>query len=209
MTEIYSILISKVQNKPSSNFYFENVFDDNDIDWAKIYMLPCLATYNTYMRSFKYKLLNRVLFLNKKLHTFGTKSPALCSLCNLCDETPLYIFHECDHIKCVWSDLVQYFQNSLVLPTLTPQTVILDSLIRQTLTPNLKLKIKLLINLFLLMSKLYVYKSRKKAIISINNLITEIKSIKKIEQEIATSYLIKTIAFENKWHTINDIISVT
>ena len=59
------------------------------------------------------------------------------------------------------------------------------------------------------MSKLYVYKSRKKAIISINNLITEIKSIKKIEQEIATSYLIKTIAFENKWHTINDIISVT
>ena len=137
------------------------MFDDNDIDWAKIYTLPCLATYNSYMRSFQYKLLNRVLFLNKKIHTFGTKSFPLCFFCSLCDKTPLYIFHECDHIKCVWSDLVQYFQNSLVLPTLTPQTVILDSLIRQRLTPNLKLKIKLLINLFLLMSKLYVYKSRK------------------------------------------------
>ena len=63
------------------------------------------------------------------------------------------------------------------------------------------------------MSKLYVYKSRKKAIINVDNLITEIKSVKKIEcereQEIATSYSKKTIAFENKWHTTNDIISVT
>ena len=35
-TEIFSILVSKVQNKPSSNFYFENVFHENDIDWATI-----------------------------------------------------------------------------------------------------------------------------------------------------------------------------
>ena len=51
--EIYYILISKVQNKPSSNFYFENPFDGNYVDWATIYMLPCLATYNTYMQSFQ------------------------------------------------------------------------------------------------------------------------------------------------------------
>ena len=28
------ILISKFQNKSSSNFYFENLFNDNDIDWV-------------------------------------------------------------------------------------------------------------------------------------------------------------------------------
>ena len=65
------------------------------------------------MRSFQYKLLNNVLFLNKKLHIFGIKSSPLCSFCNLCDETPLHIFYECDSIKCLWSDLVHYFQNSL------------------------------------------------------------------------------------------------
>ena len=32
LTEIYSILISKFQNKPPSNFYFEHLLDDNDID---------------------------------------------------------------------------------------------------------------------------------------------------------------------------------
>ena len=62
------ILISKFQNKSSSNFYFENLFNDNDIDWVTIYMLPRLATYNTYMWSFQFKLLNNILFLNKKLH---------------------------------------------------------------------------------------------------------------------------------------------
>ena len=51
-TEIYAILISKVQNKPSSNFYFESLFDDNDIDCATIFMLPRFTTYNTYMRPF-------------------------------------------------------------------------------------------------------------------------------------------------------------
>ena len=108
-TEIYAILISKVQNKPSSNFYFKNLFDDNDIYWATIYMLPRLAKHNTYMRSFQYKLLNNVLFLSKKLQIFGIKSSPLCSFCNLFDETTLHILYECDRIKCLWSDLVQYF----------------------------------------------------------------------------------------------------
>ena len=73
-TEIYAISISKFQNKPSSNFYFENLFNDNDVDWATIYMLPRLPTYNTYRRSFQYKLLHNI---------FGIKSSPLRSFCNL------------------------------------------------------------------------------------------------------------------------------
>ena len=76
--------------------------------------LPCLITYNAYMRSFQYKILNNVLFLNKKLHTFGIKPSPLCSFCNLYDETPYHIFFECDCIKCLWSDLVQCFENNLI-----------------------------------------------------------------------------------------------
>ena len=73
-TEIYAISISKFQNKPSSNFYFENLFNNNDVDWATIYMLPRLATYNTYRRSFQYKLLHNI---------FTIKSSPLCCFCNL------------------------------------------------------------------------------------------------------------------------------
>ena len=90
-TEIYSILISRVQDKPSSNIYFENLFNDYNIDWTAIYMLPRHVTYNSYMWSFQYENLNNFLFLNKKIYTFGIK-PSLCSFCNLYDETPFYTY---------------------------------------------------------------------------------------------------------------------
>ena len=34
------------------------------------------------------------------------------------------MFYESDRVKCSWSDLVQCFQNTFILPTLTPQTAI-------------------------------------------------------------------------------------
>ena len=43
---------------------------------------------------------------------------------NSYDETLFHIFYECDRVKCLWSELVQCFQNSLILPTLTPQIAI-------------------------------------------------------------------------------------
>ena len=55
-TEIYSILILKVQNKPSSNICFENLFNHDDIDWTAIYMLPRLVTHNTYMGMTSFQL---------------------------------------------------------------------------------------------------------------------------------------------------------
>ena len=52
---IYSILISKVQNKPSSNIYFENLSNDYNIDWAAVFMPNRLTACNIYMRSVEYK----------------------------------------------------------------------------------------------------------------------------------------------------------
>ena len=197
-TEIYSILTLKVQNKPSSNIYFENLFNYHDIDWTAIYMLPRLVTHNTYMRSFTYKILSNILYLNKKLHIFGIKSFSLCSFCNLYDETPFHIFYECDRVKFLWSELVQCFQNTLILPTLTPQTAILgilDSVSNNSFFENNKI----LINHILLIFKLYVYKSREKKFININNLIAEIRKVKRIEKEIALNNSMKTTAFRKKW----------
>ena len=68
--EIYSILISRAQNKPPSNIYFENLYNDYNIDWTAIYMLPRLITYNTYMRSFQWKILNNVLFISQRKNSY-------------------------------------------------------------------------------------------------------------------------------------------
>ena len=204
-TEIYSILILRAQNKLFSNIYFENLYNDYNIDSTAIYMLPHLITYNTYMRSFQYEILNNVLFLNKELHTFGIKSSPLCCFCNLYNETPYHIFYECDCVKCLWSDLVQSFQNNLILPTLTPQTAIFGFL-DYTNNDSIFENNKCLSNHILLIFKLYVYKSREKKLLNINNLIAEIQKIKRIVKEIALPNSKKTIAFTKKWHITNNIV---
>ena len=91
--ELYSILITKFTNKPSSNVYFEKIFPNTKFDWRKIYILPRITTINTLLRSFQYKALNNILFLNKKLFVLRIKKTSLCSFCNK-EETPLHIFSE-------------------------------------------------------------------------------------------------------------------
>ena len=109
-TKAYSILISKDQNKSSSNIYFDNLFYGYIIDWTTIYMIPHLVTCNTYIYA---------IFSMWKLHTVGIKPSPLCSFCNLYDRTHFNIFYECDRVKCFWSCIVQCFQYSLVLLILT------------------------------------------------------------------------------------------
>ena len=50
--ELYSMLITKVIDKPSSNVYFENVFPNTKFDWTKMDILNRIKTINMYLRSF-------------------------------------------------------------------------------------------------------------------------------------------------------------
>ena len=55
--EIYSILISDILNKPTSNIYFEKLLENITLAWNKIYLSAPLVTINTTLRSFQYKIL--------------------------------------------------------------------------------------------------------------------------------------------------------
>ena len=127
------------------------------------------------MQSFQYKTLNNVLFLNKKLHTFRIKSSPPCFFCNLYDETPFHILYECDRVKCLWSELVQCFQNNLILPTLTPQTPIF-AFFNSANNDSIFENNKFFINHILLIFKLCVQVQIKRAI-NINNLMAEIRKV--------------------------------
>ena len=69
--ELYWILITTIEHKPTSQKYFEKKFTELSLDWKEIYMTPRIVSSNTYMRCFQYKVLNNVLFLNKKLFLFN------------------------------------------------------------------------------------------------------------------------------------------
>ena len=62
---------SSRNNRPTSQIYFEKKFDLKELEWRVIYTLLRKVTTNTYLRSFQYKVLNNVLYLNEKLFDFG------------------------------------------------------------------------------------------------------------------------------------------
>ena len=121
--ELYHTLISIRAYKVTPVTYFGTKCNANNLDWTKIFILPRLTTYNTYLRSFQYKILHNILFLNKKLYFSGiTKSP-LCSYCNTNDETPIHLFCECNSTKSLWLQLNRHLHSDLKFPELTPQAM--------------------------------------------------------------------------------------
>ena len=68
--ELYTILITKFINKPSSKVYFETTFPNMKFDWRNIYILVCITTINLYLHSVQCKILNNILFLNNNNNNY-------------------------------------------------------------------------------------------------------------------------------------------
>ena len=193
--ELYQILISSRTNKFTFK-YFETKFTANSLDWTKIFILPSLTTYNTYLRSFQYKILYNILFLNKKLYLSEiTKSP-LCSYCNTNDETPIHLFCECNSTKSSWLQLNRHFHSHLKFPELTPQTAILG--IFNDSVSNIYL-----INHILLLFESYIYKSQNEHRLNIHELLANILTIKKLEKVTAFGNVEKIAAYNKKLDITN------
>ena len=184
-----SILISNVLNKPTSNIYFEKLFE-NTLDWNKIYLSPRLATIDTTLRSFQYKVLNNILFLNKKLYSFGITNTALCSFCNTVEETPIHIFFDCVHVKCYWERLRIKFQNDFILPSLTLKTAILGLYNETNENYNLLSHILLIFK--------YIHISREKRILNIDILIANLIKVKKRVKQISIVTINKREAYKKR-----------
>ena len=139
-------------------------------------MLPRLTTIESSLRSFQYKILNNILYLNDRLFKFNIVDSPLCSLCKLENESVLHIFCRCMITKNLWKQL-QILMPSI--PSLEPEIVILGLWNRKI--PNF-----ILINHIILIFKRYIYIKKDKHSITINGMKAFIKNIEKIERKIAS-----------------------
>ena len=165
------------------------MFKNTTLDWNKIYLSPRLATTDTILHSFQYKILNSLLFLKKKLYTFERTNTALCSFCNAVEETPIHIFFDCIHVKSVWERLRMKFENDFILPSLTPQTAILG--------------------LYNKANDNYIYILREKRILNIDILIANLIKVKKREKQIIIVTINKREAYKKEWSITDNILPVT
>ena len=106
-----------------------------------------------YVRSFHYKVLNNVLYLNKKLHFWKVISSSMLFYKNA-DETILNIFNKCNITKELRISLISFFDKCWNLLWLTSQTAFLG--FTNTYCNDILLKKHII-----LVFKTYVYNSRK------------------------------------------------
>ena len=76
----YWILVEQIRVYPTAKLKYESLFNDQNLDWKEIYLIPHKVTLDIRTRIFQYKLLNRILYTNNllykiKLSEVFTKSP--------------------------------------------------------------------------------------------------------------------------------------
>ena len=157
-----------------------------------------MVTLDSYSRSFQYKILNNVLYLNKKLFTFRKSTSPLCPFCKLSDETVLHLFYECNIILNLWNELVLFFENEFTLFDLTPQAAFLGFL-------NVDSELLLIQNHLLLIFKIYIYNSRRSESLKIKSLIWEITKVKNRGKNFIKQWK-KHAIYKRKWQLVENVL---
>ena len=99
--------------KPRCQSYHEKDFDNYDFNWKLIYGISRIATLETKIRIFQYKLHNNVLHLNKKLFKFGIISQSKCSFCEFMMKHRIIFFMNARIHKIYGTNFDYIFQKKL------------------------------------------------------------------------------------------------
>jgi len=157
-----------------------------------------LLTY-AYARIFQYKVLNNVLYLNKKLFLFGLSETSNCPFCNTENEDTSHLFYDCPQTRDLWLALKNAFDTILPLPDLTTKHALLGFFDHDR-------EHCMIVNHVLLIFKIFIYRQRSSGILSIDNLLTKIKDIAILEINVANFYPQNNDWYLQKWRPIFPII---
>ena len=102
---------------------------DDQKTWPSVYLLPAIATLDTKIRMFQYKILNNIFYLNPFIkillyHMNLVESP-LCSLCKKEVETISHLFLRCEFSTRRWAEAQKWSSFTMTLPQLSEKIVYL------------------------------------------------------------------------------------
>ena len=177
--EVYNKLLNKIRKPPTAQKTIEAVLHTADINWPKVYMIPQKVSIDTTLRIFQFKILNNILYLNKKISKFNLYVSPLCSLCNQHPEDMLHLFCNCAKTKDLWNSFADALGENLDLPQLNPTIVFLGE-------SNIQGNDNVLLNHILLRFKKFIYDKKNHLVrIYFLSLMNYVKEVEKIEQKIA------------------------
>ena len=85
---------------------------DSAIDWEKVYSLSFRSSMESKLREFQYKILNCIVFTNKKLFRFGIMQSPLLTSCQKEDESIKHLLFSCK-VSCeFWKHVLSWLRNN-------------------------------------------------------------------------------------------------
>ena len=154
---IYGMLIHKIKEKSSSELTIQNKINDQNINWPYIYNFAWQTSIDSYSRTFQFKCMHNILFLNERLFKLNHSDTPLCSYCNTSPENMIHLFSECHLTKELWRQ-VRTSLPDVQLTELTPGSAYL----------GLNPLDDILANHIHLIFKIAIYNSRKKRSVQFN-----------------------------------------
>ena len=72
-------------------------------NWCEIYQIPYVATLDTKVRAFQYKVLNQILYTRNILYKINKSETDKCMYCNTETETMEYLLFYCCYSRTFWA----------------------------------------------------------------------------------------------------------
>ena len=100
-----------ISSKTKWDIKLNFVLDDEK--WVKINNQTFQLSDDTLLRTFQYKINNRILYTNDKRYIFKLTDTELCSFYTETKDTLLHHLWECHFVKTLWKRLKEAFNNAL------------------------------------------------------------------------------------------------
>ena len=71
-----------------------------------------LSTHNTYLQTFHYRIVKRIISTNTFLFRLGKSESPLCTFCKSSNETLYHILWNCEKVKLFLKEIIKYFKDS-------------------------------------------------------------------------------------------------
>ena len=110
---IYEMMIEKDFKTPVAITSWIDLFPFlENHKWADTFILPFEVIQETYLQSFQYKILNRILNCNYNLHKWGIKESPKCNFCENVDTLTHHLF-ECKESLKFWREVEAFIYEKL------------------------------------------------------------------------------------------------
>ena len=93
------------QTPPTAKAKLMSRYPNLSIEWKRLYSLAFETTRDTKLREFQYKLLNLIIFTNKKLYQFKMVETPLCAFCNKEEKSLEHLLYFCKPSRYFWKEL--------------------------------------------------------------------------------------------------------